>query len=176
MANRLLPDTVHDGALLDIGCGSHPLFLQQARAAVRVGIDRLVATGGLELDGIRLVHHDVESDPELPFHDDAFDAVTMLAVLEHIPPAPLPGLLADIRRVLRPSGRLVLTTPAGWTDPILRTMARFRLVSAEEIDEHEAGYDRGQLRRMLEATGFHPARIATGSFELTMNLWATADR
>jgi SAM-dependent methyltransferase len=176
MANRLLPAAVRDGALLDIGCGSQPFFLRRARAAQRVGLDRLVPKEGRVLDDIQLVHHDVMLAPALPFGAGTFDAVTMLAVFEHIPPAPLHQLLLDIRRVLRPGGRLVLTTPAGWTDPLLRLLARLRLVSAEEIDEHEAGYDRRQIRLLLERAGFHPAGIATGSFELAMNLWATADR
>jgi SAM-dependent methyltransferase len=137
-------------------------------------MDRMVGEGGRILDGIRLVHHDFERDPSLPFESDFFDAVTMLAVFEHIEPAPLAELLREIRRVLRPGGTLVLTTPASWTDPILRALARLGLVSREEIDEHKDAYDLPRVVRLLTEAGFSPDRIRTGTFELGMNLWAAA--
>jgi SAM-dependent methyltransferase len=176
MANRLLPPTARGGALLDIGCGSHPLFLLQADVTHRYGVDRLVPAAGRSVGGIQLVCHDVAANPELPFDGEAFDAVAMLAVFEHIPPASLHRLLTDIRRVLRPGGRLILTTPAGWTDPILRALVRLRLVSGEEIEEHQQQYDRDGIVRWLERAGFDPGRISTGTFELGMNLWAVAVR
>jgi SAM-dependent methyltransferase len=176
MANRLLPTGIRQGALLDVGCGIQPLFLTQAKAAVKVGLDRLAPPGGVDSGGVRLVDHDVVRAPRLPFDDAAFDAVTMLAVLEHIPAAPLHDLLRDIRRVLTPGGRLVLTTPAAWTDPLLRFLARVGVVSAEEIAEHETPCDRRRLRTLLEQAGFRPDAISIGSFEVGMNLWATADR
>lgn len=176
MANRLIPEAARGGSILDIGCGSHPFFLLQAPVADRYGVDRLVVPEGRRLDGVRLFHADLTSGADLPFEAHRFNVVTMLAVIEHLPAAALGHLLRDARRVLRPGGRLILTTPAGWTDPILRAMARLRLVSPEEIDEHQAGYDRPAIADRLVAAGFQRGRVRTGSFELGMNLWATADR
>jgi SAM-dependent methyltransferase len=45
----------------------------------------------------------------LPFAEDAFDAVWLGETLEHV--ADVVGLLADVRRVLRWGGRLLVTTP-----------------------------------------------------------------
>lgn len=174
MANRLLPEAARDGRLLDVGCGSHPFFLLSTRFSERVGVDKMVPTAGATIDGVRLVHHDVESAPRLPFEDERFQAVTMLAVFEHIPRPHLGPLLAEVRRVLTSGGTFVMTTPAGWTDPILRTMARLRLVSHEEIEEHQDRYDHRIIRSHLENAGFGDDRIRQGSFELGMNLWATA--
>jgi SAM-dependent methyltransferase len=176
MANRLIPPTARDGDLLDIGCGSHPFFLLQAPVARRWGVDKLVPPEGRTIDGVTLLHHDVEKSERLPFDDAAVDVVTMLAVFEHIPPNALTPLLAETRRVLRPGGRFVMTTPAGWTDPILRTLARLRLVSAEEIDEHQDRYDPSIIRGYLTDAGYSDAAVETGRFELGMNLWATATR
>jgi SAM-dependent methyltransferase len=176
MANRLLPAAARHGALLDIGCGTHPLFLLQADVTDRYGLDRLVPAEGRDLDGVRLLHHDVAETPALPFQAEAFDAVTMLAVFEHIPPASLHRLLTDVRRVLRPGGTLILTTPARWTGPILRMLAYLRLISVEEIEEHEQEYDRRGVRSRLERAGFDPSGISIGTFELGMNLWAVAAR
>lgn len=176
MANSLIPDDARAGSLLDIGCGSHPFFLLQAPVRERWGVDKVLPAGGSTLNGARLRHHDVVAHDRLPFDDGRFDVVTMLAVFEHIPARPLHRLLADIRRVLRPGGAFVMTTPAGWTDPILRVMARLGLASGEEIDEHQDLYDADTIRQHLADAGFPPPAIETGSFELGMNLWARATR
>ena len=47
---------------------------------------------------------------DLPVDDESFDAVLLTQVLEHVPePGPV---LSELRRVLRPGGRLYLTRPA----------------------------------------------------------------
>jgi SAM-dependent methyltransferase len=174
MANRLIPDAARDGDLLDVGCGSHPFFLLQAPVARPCGVDKLVPAAGRSIGDVSLRHFDAERSSHLPFESQAFDVVTMLAVFEHIPPDSLVPLLADVRRVLRPGGTFIMTTPAGWADPILRTMARLRLVSPEEIDEHQDRYDRPFIRRVLGDAGFPDTAVETGTFELGMNLWARA--
>lgn len=175
MARRLLDGLDRDGRILDVGCGSSPLFLHSVRFRDRVGLDKLVESTADAAEGIRLVPHDILTERRLPFEDGTFDAVTMLAVFEHIEPGPLGVLLTEIRRVLRPGGRFVMTTPASWTDPILRTLAALGLVSSEEIDEHQDAYDHAGIRRFLRDAGFDDDRIRQGSFELFMNLWTTAE-
>ncbi|HUG40885.1 MAG TPA: class I SAM-dependent methyltransferase [Longimicrobiales bacterium] len=174
MALRLLDGAPRSGGILDVGCGRHPSFLLRSGFAERFGVDQLVPPHGLEIDGARLLHHAITPAARLPFEDHRFHAVTMLAVFEHIAPAALPPLLADTRRVLRHDGLLVITTPASWTDPILRTLARLRLVSGEEIHEHQDAYDHGRIRDHLLQAGFPDDALRFGSFELGMNLWATA--
>lgn len=176
MANRLIPPASRNGRLLDIGCGTTPFFLMNTEFAERVGIDKVVGSNG-HFDappGIDLRSHDLGASDRLPFDDDAFDIVTMLAVFEHIEPPILRQTLREIRRVLRPGGLYVLTTPAGWADGILRTMARIGLVSSEEIDEHQDRYDHRKIAALLADGGFDREAMRFGSFELGMNLWATA--
>jgi len=48
-----------------------------------------------------------------PFDDASFDAVVMFDVLEHIPQAELPAVLAGIRRKLKPGGTLIARFPNG---------------------------------------------------------------
>jgi SAM-dependent methyltransferase len=60
------------------------------------------------------------SASELPFADSAFDCVTCIETLEHIPPTEWHKSLREMHRVLVPGGRLVLRTPHaglfGWLD------------------------------------------------------------
>lgn len=57
--------------------------------------------------GVEAVRADVQS--ELPFEDGSFDRVNAIHVLEHLPN--LPPALDEIRRVLKPDGRLVVVIP-----------------------------------------------------------------
>ena len=126
--------------------------------------------------GLHLIAHDVSSDRILPFADEFFDVVTMLAVFEHLERQVLLDLVGEIKRVLVPKGSLVLTTPARWTTGMLKLMSKLSLVSRDEIDEHEAQYSRSQIVELLAQGGFDRRRIESGTFELGMNLWARAMR
>jgi len=171
-ANSLIPESARGGRILDVGCGSHPLFLLNTRFAERFGLDR-VAPDDFGTQGITLMHHDIESE-RLPFEDGFFDVVTMLAVFEHLDPPVLRSTLREIRRTLRPGGSFIMTTPSYWTDGILQLMARLRLLSNVEIGEHKGTYSHAQIAEFLEEAGFQPSLIRSGSFEGGVNLWAVA--
>lgn len=49
---------------------------------------------------------------DLPFDDDSFDAVVLTEVLEHLEHTVFRQTLAEVKRVLRPGGRLIGTVPA----------------------------------------------------------------
>ena len=179
MANSLIPPELRRGRILDIGCGTIPYLLLNTQFAERYGLDkvaedgeRAVAAGG----AIILANFDIEREEKVPFEDDYFDVVTMLAVFEHILPERLPAVAAEIRRILRPGGVYILTTPAWWTDGLLRFMARLRIVSPAEIEEHKDGYSPEKIFSVLRQGGFAAEDIRTGYFELGMNIWATAGK
>jgi SAM-dependent methyltransferase len=119
---------------------------------------------------------DLNKDPSLPFEGGYFDLVTMLAVAEHLSPSSLVSLLEEVHRVLKPGGRLVMTTPAAWSDGLLRWMARVGLVSQEEINEHVFVYTLPLLGWYFGRAGFEMLNVHFGYFEFSLNLWATADR
>ena len=172
-AASLIPGHLEKGKILDIGCGTRGLLLERVHFAWKCGLDRRDVPPP---QGARFVGADIGSSGCLPFADSSFDAVTMLAVIEHIDPHRAPELVSEARRLLRKDGVLVLTTPAGWTDPILETMAKVRLLSPREIDEHEQTYTRDGLMSLLVRGGFDAASISAGRFELGANLWAVAKR
>src|SRR5690606_16441534 len=110
MADRLIPDELRSGTIVDIGCGSYPYFLSTTDFAHRYGLDRVaagdpagaaagatwaVAPGVVAEapgaappsrapDGITLIRHDLDERAALPFDDASVDVVTMLAVFEHL--------------------------------------------------------------------------------------------
>ncbi|WP_405526891.1 class I SAM-dependent methyltransferase [Streptomyces avidinii] len=94
--------------VLDAGCGSGPLSAAlRDRGAVVTGID--ASAGMLALARRRLgddvALHAVDLNDPLPFDDDAFDDVVASLVLHYLEdwgPA-----LAELRRVIRPGGRLI---------------------------------------------------------------------
>lgn len=174
LANRLIPDRLRDGRILDIGCGSSPYFLAHTSFKQKFAIDQLHPN---------TPHHDIawhtlnlNAEPKLPFADGYFSAITLLAVVEHLDPGSLVQLFREARRTLQPGGVLVLTTPAAWSDGLLHLMAHAGLVSHEEIDEHQYAYTLPLLGWYFGMAGFEMTKVRFGYFECRLNMWATATR
>lgn len=179
IAHRELRALGNSGRILDIGCGSVPLFLSTLDMAKRYGLDQNIEPPAVEkakASGIELASFSIEREQRIPFDDDLFDAVTMLAVFEHIEPTELVRVHREIRRILKPGGLFIMTTPAFWTDPLLRFLAAIRLISDVSIKEHKDNYRHSQIRAVLEEAGFDKGKMQFGYFELFMNSWATATK
>ena len=180
MADSLIPLRLRHGTILDIGCGCEPYFLTRTDFANKIGVDKVFCAGptaGSARHGsIGLMPFDINANDQLPFRSESFNVITMLAVFEHLSRRRLVLLINEIERVLKSGGVYILTTPAGWTAPILTTMKWLRLVSPVEIDEHQDAYSRAKLRAVLRQTRFagHPMRF--GSFELFMNNWVVVTK
>ena len=107
-ATLALAGDVAGRRILDAGCGSGPLFAAlRDRGAIVTGLDK--SAGMLELarrrlgDGADLRVADLGRP--LPFPDGAFDDVIASLVLHYLEDWTAP--LAELRRVLRPGGRLI---------------------------------------------------------------------
>jgi SAM-dependent methyltransferase len=178
MANQLIPSHLREGRVLDIGCGSLPYFLLNTIFAEKYGLDKVMREESrLRLRyeyGVDVVNFDLEEDTTLPFDDRSFDVVVMLAVFEHIEPSRLSVLISEIGRVLKNDGIYIITTPAPWTDVLLKVMAKSGLVSAVEIGEHKAAYNRKKIGIALKESGFKADNICSGYFEVFMNIWVVA--
>lgn len=173
-ANQLIPPRLREGRILDIGCGSYPYFLSHTFFREKFALDRV--TPSAQAGEISWHNSDLNVDTSLPFEDRFFNAVTMLAVVEHLDPSKLEGLLRETYRVLAPGGMLIITTPAAWSDGLLHTMARVNLVSREEIEEHAYAYTLPILGWYFGRAGFPLEQVRFGYFELWLNMWATAVR
>jgi SAM-dependent methyltransferase len=173
-ANRLIPGHLRQGAVLDIGCGTQPYFLSHTFFREKYAIDQAKPLPGNS--GIHWFSLNLNEAPLLPFEETFFSAVTLLAVVEHINPESMVALFKEIYRILQPGGMVIITTPAAWSNSLLRRMARINLVSKEEIDEHVYAYTLPLLGWYLGKAGFEMGKVKFGYFEGMLNLWATAAR
>ena len=171
-ADLLIPGVLRQGSILDIGCGSYPYFLSKTYFKEKFALDRFQAKE--KIVDIDWYTFDLSVSPLLPFEENFFSVVTLLAVIEHIDPEVLEKLLMDIHRTLRPGGVLILTTPAAWSDSLLHWMSRTKLVSKDEIDEHVYAYTLPLLGWYMGKAGFEMRKVKFGTFEIGLNLWSTA--
>lgn len=176
-ANRLIPAQLREGRILDIGCGSYPYFLAHTAFKEKFAVDQLpLAREAAITNHIEFFELDLNHEPRLPFEAEYFDAVSLLAVVEHLDPDNMAALFKECRRVLRAGGVVVLTTPAAWADGLLHAMAHLNLVSAEEIHEHAFAYTLPLLGWHFGQAGFQMTKIKFGYFEFMLNMWATAQK
>ncbi len=136
---------------LDLGCGSGEFTAALAEAGVApVGVD--VAQAALERARARHPGLDfrlVPIDGPLPFEDGSFELVWASEVIEHV--ADTARWLSEVRRVLVPGGRLLVTTPShGRLRVALGGVERF----SEPLGEHLHLYTKGSLRTLLHEFGF----------------------
>jgi SAM-dependent methyltransferase len=136
--------------ILDAGCGSGRTLDELADYGDACGVDVSQAA----VDATRSRGHQAHpgSVTALPFADATFDLVTCLDVVEHTPDDR--RTLAELRRVTRPGGALLLTVPA---HPMLWS-------AHDEANLHYRRYTRGSL---------HDAAVDT-DWEIAANTYFNA--
>ncbi|MGN6171241.1 MAG: class I SAM-dependent methyltransferase [Solirubrobacteraceae bacterium] len=156
LRRRFLRDHIRPGDhALDLGCGDGRFTGLLAEAGAQpVGADVALAA----LRRARTACPDIEFvltpiDAALPLEDGAFDVVWASEVIEHV--ADTARWLSEVRRVLRPQGRLLLTTP---NHPRLAIALGGLERYANPLSDHLHLYTRRSLRRLLEE--FHFGHIA----------------
>lgn len=115
----------HPPLILDAAAGTGRL----ARAAVHAdllldatwvlldGSARMLTEAQRHLPANRRIYFMQHAMPDLPFPDDMFDVVTCLEALEFMPEPE--RALAELVRVLRPGGYLLITNRIGWISRLM---------------------------------------------------------
>lgn len=111
---------------------------------------------GIKLGCVDLAEH------QIPLSSQSFDIILFSEVLEHLPYSPIP-ILAEFRRILKPGGVLLLTTPN-----VFSSGNRLRMLTGlgniyTELDHFLAGpsfsihwreYTMSEVKRLIEQSGF----------------------
>lgn len=137
--------------VLDVGCGTG-LLLRTMRdrepRALGWGVDLsegMLRQAALAGDAARLTLADAH---RLPFGTASFDAVVSSSTLHHWRRPRL--VLGELRRVLRPRGRLIVTD---WADDHLPTRLLSLALRVTDRSHHRT-YSLAEVRTMLERAGF----------------------
>ncbi len=149
---RFLREEVRAGErVLDLGSGSGEFTAALAEAGTRVVGAEVVSAA---VRRARSRHPALEFvlvpiDGPLPFADGSFDVVWASEVIEHV--ADTARWLSEVRRVLAPHGRLLLSTPShGRLRVALGGLERF----SEPLGDHLHLYTRRSLQQLLAEFGF----------------------
>ena len=143
---ELGPGLGDDRRVLDVGCGTGTMLGYLARYGQAEGVDadeqavRFCRSRGLD----RVQH---VPNGSLPFADGSFDLVTALDVIEHIDDDR--GTVQELHRVLRPGGRLLVSVPA----------FQWMWGPQDDISHHKRRYVAGEVRTLLEQSGFSLRRL-----------------
>ncbi len=152
----LLDELSAGDRVLDLGSGDGTFTAELARAGARaVGVE--VAEAALKR--ARAAHPELdfrlgEIDGPLPLEDCEFDLIWASEVIEHV--ADTARWLSEVRRVLAPGGRLLLTTPN-------HPRAALLLYGLERysgpLSDHLHLYTRRSLEAVLNDFGFGPVTV-----------------
>lgn len=133
--------------VLDVGSGTGTLALALAHvtgpSGSATGVDpaaAMVQAARAKARGRAAVRFLVAPAQALPFADGSFNAVLSSLVLHHVPADVRATALAEMLRVLRPGGHLLigdLQPPSGWRDRLVARSQFRHPVTAAHLDELE---------------------------------------
>ena len=142
---------------LDLGCGDGRLSAElDARELVCADVSAVaLERARRRLAAARLLQ--LEPDAPLPLSDSEFDLVLCAETVEHVRDLQL--LLSELRRVLRPGGRLALTTPAHGRLTGLAVLLTGFERRFDPLSPHLRFFSARSLRRLLAELGFEPLYV-----------------
>ncbi len=98
--------------------------------------------------------------------ESVFDAITMLAVVEHVPEGDLAHWPDECRSRLRVGGRLIITVPSAAADRLLLPLQRMRLIRGMSLETHH-GFSPHRVPEIFSSDDLE--LIASRRFELGFN-------
>lgn len=158
--------------ILDVGClfGILPIILRKALIDIEIhvidnysfykgslnSVERLLRSYDIEV-------HDVDILEGIPFPEDHFNLVTLLAVIEHLAFSPL-RLFIEIKRILEDNGYFIIDTPnvgslGNRINFLFRGIPPYArledfLFSEVPFTGHCREYSRKDIAKILECSGF----------------------
>jgi len=136
------------GKLLDIGCGTNELVRMYTGQAFGVDV--------YQWGSVDIV---VEDSAKLPFSNQDFDTITILAALNHIPNRK--AVLQEAYRLLKPGGRIIVTMIPPATSKVWH-----RLREPWDVDQSVRGMQEGEVFGLSHSAVVRLFREAGFSIEL----------
>jgi ubiquinone/menaquinone biosynthesis C-methylase UbiE len=164
--------------VLDIGCGTGTLAVAAARSAPGVKVTGLDADPSILARARKKaaianleIGFDEGRSTDLPYADASFDLVLSTLFFHHLPDDAKRQTAAELLRVLRPGGRLVVGDLGRPQDPLMRTAV---LVTVQLLDGFATTRlnIRGELPNVLAGAGLRDATVSdrirtpTGTYEI----------
>lgn len=100
----------------------------------------------------------------LPFPNESFDIITMLAVYEHFQTS-RELITSEIFRILKDHGLVLLTVPSSAVDHILKILIKMRLIDGMSIEEH-SNFNAADTVEIFTQCGFRLRRWSKFQFGL----------
>jgi 2-polyprenyl-3-methyl-5-hydroxy-6-metoxy-1,4-benzoquinol methylase len=149
--------------VLDVGCADGALFKTfKSQIADAVGIDPTLPRS-VEMDHCKLI---AGQFPENVPDREPFDAITMLAVVEHIPMEEQSRWAGACARLLKPGGYLLITTPSAAVDRILDVLKFLKLIDGMSLEEHY-GFEPHHVPSVFGVSGMK--LVQAKKFQLGLN-------
>lgn len=148
--------------ILDIGChqGEFLDFLGD-RIAPSVGLDPLYRSNNRESTHQLLPWNFHEG---MPFEEKSFNVITLLATFEHMQNKDTAA--REIKRLLSPGGRVVITVPSVMVDKILDILLILKFVDGMSLEEHH-GFSPEDVPKIFIKEGFKIIKLQR--FQLGLN-------
>lgn len=149
--------------LLDLGCGQGHItarIKERFPDAEVSALDHSLSAIQYAVGRFPGIDFAVGDAYESPYADGYFDIVVCNNLWEHVPD-PL-RLLATIRRILKPGGCLILSTPSRYRLDSLLRVARGKPVNLMS-EHHVTEYSVGQVLEQLAHGGFTVIRVSSKS-------------
>ena len=175
MRERVARDLPSGGVAADVGCGTGTFAIALASQRVDAEVkgvdgDPQILVLARRKKGAGAVEWREGLAQTLPFEDASADAVTISLVLHHLLPEDKRTALAEIRRILKPGGRLYVADWGMPHGPLLSALFFF----AQAIDgfDRTADHRAGRLPAFISDAGFSSVerygrfRTAFGSLDL----------
>lgn len=137
--------------ILDVGCfQGELLFKNSRRIRYGYGIDPLLEK--------KIVGDNIELYPgkfpqDLPSKIVALDAITALAVFEHLEAEEQTIFASKCYELLQNQGRVILTIPSQKVDGILKFLSFFKIIDGMSLEEHH-GFNQKSTPQIFSASGF----------------------
>ena len=157
--NSLVSRNVKGKTLLDIGCDRGNLKEYLSKEIDYVGID----VKSKEFFKLKCKYIQMDVEDNLSSLGEV-ECITMVAVIEHLKNPK--KAIKNIFEILKPSGRLIITTPTKLGDKIYQRMSKIGLVSSNAARQHQSIFDVEDLTKLLKSEGFDIVKAHTFEFGL----------